>query len=1319
MSRAQIELLISARNDAQQAMDNLNRQVTAITGSAGQASSSMENMGKKVKDTGVASQATAVAVGMLIDKVAVGLVRGFNDTLQAANKLDAGLIGLSSVAKAFGGDADKAKDAAKSLAADGLLSVGDAATGLKNLLASGFSLDQATELMNRFKDAAAFGRQGSLSFGEAVRSATEGVKNGNSILVDNVGITKNLSQILVEAGFSAQDLSKASSDVNVRMALFNGILKEGAPQRGDVVRFLDTAAGKQAQFSAQVEIAQQKIGKALQPALASLLDVLQPVVEVVGKMAPILVPLASAAAAVVVPLAAMRVAAALGIPAFAGLIGEFVKATTILGGVRSWQDARAGISLLGEAAGLTKTKLGPLGTAASVAGAAFIGWQIGKVIDQMTGLSGVVERATVNLMGWSSAQAAAEQKQDVLQRATIATGKTVTDYGRALQIIADLEDIRRGKVDQSIAVQERAIKAELDLGRVTQEQANARMNALKADQAALDVAKNRVSMADAVATAEKKVRDEIKATGLTLPELTKALNSNEAGFKAWATVNHLSADTVKFVEDALKKQTDAQKKSEEETHKLSEAHQKLLDSLQQVSLVTRERVIGDLNDLRSQLRAATADGIPLSNAVTQLFPRLKDLAEQARLSGIKVQGLGFAFQFFNSVMNETRPAADTVIGSVQDGIDVLTHAGKAVNVVWSDAQLNALKAEAAMKSLGIKSQTELRQIAVAARQSWQDIVNAGNAKTPEAIAAYKKMVDAEKAASGEIPNQWKNEIYPGIVSTLKNLQTAVQGSFAQMLLGAKSFGDGFSDIWKSIKASVLNILNEILGAFINDFLKGLIGGMSGQSSAMGAAFAGFFKGASGTGTSSVLAGISGKTGTGLSGFGSTGGFDITSTAGGAAFGGSVGAAVGYGVGSKTGSYSKGIASGAASGAAAGAIGGPIGMGIGALVGGIAGYFGAKKANNNADQQIASVKAQLIDTYGSMEKVRAAAAQVGVNIDLAFNQKGVKALTTFNSVLKAFTDKMKDLDAATERYGLTWEDLTGDKRKAKLAEIAKALQDDTKNLTAAGYDYDKVLKKQSQSYSELYAQYLESGEKVPAALKKILDRLSEMGLLVDENGDKILTSNDQLADSYAELEDLKRQADQASTQEQKNELNKRADDLQQWIDDQLLKIKGYAEGFAAEVATGAGKAAGSLDAAFKDKRYTVVVDIDDSGAQTPHVISSHADASENQTTPNVPGAAKGVMASRASLVLFGEGGETEVGGPASFFEKVFKKIAGDDTGRESGQGVVVNFGPGSIQVMDATGLQEAVEQRIIPAITNALSGNKRAARTKVRAALGVS
>lgn len=203
---------------------------------------------------GIATRAAAVGtfIGSIAADIAGSLARAFGqglrDAIRLSSEFNNSFIGLSSVARAFGTDAGSATEAAKRLSSDGLLPLKDSATGLKNLLAAGFNLDQATQLMNAFKDSAAFGRQSALSFGDAVRSATEGVKNGNSILVDNAGVTKNLSQILKEAGFSAQDLSRASSDAGVRMALFNGILRETAAQTGDAQRLTETYSGQVARL---------------------------------------------------------------------------------------------------------------------------------------------------------------------------------------------------------------------------------------------------------------------------------------------------------------------------------------------------------------------------------------------------------------------------------------------------------------------------------------------------------------------------------------------------------------------------------------------------------------------------------------------------------------------------------------------------------------------------------------------------------------------------------------------------------------------------------------------------------------------------------------------------------------------------------------------------------------------------------------------------------------------------------------------------------------------------------------------------------------
>jgi len=231
----------------------------AVKGSFNAIGSEAEKGNKRLKNSSDNAATSLVALaGSIIALRSVGNYLG--GAIDSANKYQASLLGLNSVSQYFLGQTRESTEAAKALSSDGLLPLADAATGLKNLLAAGYGLEEATALMNAFKDSAAFGRQSSLSFGEAVRSATEGVKNGNSILVDNAGVTKNLSVILAEAGYSAQDLQKASTDVGVRMAILNGIIKETNSQTGDAAKLTQTAAGADARLGYQTDQLNVKVG---------------------------------------------------------------------------------------------------------------------------------------------------------------------------------------------------------------------------------------------------------------------------------------------------------------------------------------------------------------------------------------------------------------------------------------------------------------------------------------------------------------------------------------------------------------------------------------------------------------------------------------------------------------------------------------------------------------------------------------------------------------------------------------------------------------------------------------------------------------------------------------------------------------------------------------------------------------------------------------------------------------------------------------------------------------------------------------------------
>lgn len=273
-----------------------------------------DNFGSKLQSASLQLAALGAAATLALTQVVTWLDKAVDAAVRNQNAL----MGLSSVAKGTGNDMGAATKAAQQLASDGLMPVSDAATGLKNLLASGFSLPEAVRLLQAFKDSAAFGRQGALDFGTAVRTATEGIKNGNSILVDNAGVTKNISVMLKEQGKSVNDVMNITSDASVRQALYNGILKETQHQMGDAQKLSESFGGAQSRMRTQINYVAIALGEALQPILTKVMDALSPLIDKVLEFVrnnPMLV-----------AVIAVLVTVSLALVAVLGLVGALVGA---------------------------------------------------------------------------------------------------------------------------------------------------------------------------------------------------------------------------------------------------------------------------------------------------------------------------------------------------------------------------------------------------------------------------------------------------------------------------------------------------------------------------------------------------------------------------------------------------------------------------------------------------------------------------------------------------------------------------------------------------------------------------------------------------------------------------------------------------------------------------------------------------------------------------------------------------------------------------------------------------------------------------------
>lgn len=1171
LSTTEIEVLLKMRAAGQEALDLFSGTLNK-TGAAGTAAAKgLGDAEKGARGAGAGATAAGVAFGLLVDRVLNSLVGGFKSSITEANRLDSALVGLSSVARAFGHDAGAAQQAARDLATDGLMNVGEAAAGLKNLLAAGFGLDQAIVLMHRFKDSAAFGRQGALEFGQAIVGATEGIKNSNSMMVDNAGVTKNLSVILQEAGFSANDLQRASSDVNVRMGIFKGLLKETNPQLGDTERLLKTSAGAQAQFNAQLTIFQQKAGKELQGTLGSVLGLLTPIVKTSTEWANVIVPLATGIGAVVAPMAAWNAANALGI----------TKLFSLEGGVSGLLD-----------------KMGPLGKASVVAGVAIGAWELGRAIAQVFDLDTKIANLTARLLGWGDVAAqTAGAKQDVINRAIALGAERTITYAAAVEFLTQKH---REALAPVAAVQ-------------------------AAEKKLTDEREKHASLGLAIAAAEQKVRDELKNSGFSVGELTKVMRQNEDAFKAWAEKHNLSAETLKFLEGQIKKTDEATKKAKEETKKHTEELDKQRSALEQLGILTLPAVQKRLGELNALVETATREGIDITTVIRALWPEYVQLAAAAKSSGVGID-------FVNAAMDRQAERGKIILATTRQLGELYAtlptdkvHSGNQQLLDDAHRQIQADRDLAdAYSTLGVKSRAELQKIAEYAVSAYQ-LIGASGTATPQQIAeAFKRMKDAVNAANGEVPSFWQTHVVPGITRQIGLLQDAVTGSFAQMLLGAKGFGEGFVDVWKSVKASVLNIFTEILDAFVRRVLGGILSALAGGKSGLSSGFGGFMSsllGGGGSSSGGILSGLFGGVGAGGLTLGQieagsaaplSAGLFGGGAAGGGAGAGAAGAGAGIGMSTILGgagigaaglglgelfqkifdSKKAGAIGGGLSGAGAGALLGTavfpgIGTALGAVIGGLSGILGGvlggpSKKEKQGREVVAEVEAQLAGLLTAQQRIEAG---------------GEKWKMTVIAVRDAYL-------------------ATG--RSEQDAEAAvKALWDSSRGGAAA----------------------------VQAAIMPILEALDKQRDKMLQNAAAAADSADDIGDSFGKIK----------------------------IPELKIPYRYYEEG----------------------------------GIRGPGDISIE----------EVGGAASGIFTNRPTLRVFGEGGEPELGGPVSFMEKALKGalqqmnagVGGDTT-------INLTF---HVSAFDVAGFQQVTERDIVPMLADTVSSNRRGARTKMRAALGVT
>lgn len=230
----------------------------------------MEQQNNKMQQSNKGLDASFIAMSATIVASLMKIKSAVDSGVQEYKKYESANKGLESIVKGQGLNFSEAKSFIEEYISDGLIPLGEATLAYKNLAARGYNEEQIKKTMLALKDAAAFGRQSTYEYGEAIATATEGLKNENSILVDNAGVTKNVAKMWEDYAKSIGKTSTSLTQEEKIQAEVNGIIEESKNQVGDAAKYAETYAGQQAQLNAANIELSKTFGEAMLPVLSNI-----------------------------------------------------------------------------------------------------------------------------------------------------------------------------------------------------------------------------------------------------------------------------------------------------------------------------------------------------------------------------------------------------------------------------------------------------------------------------------------------------------------------------------------------------------------------------------------------------------------------------------------------------------------------------------------------------------------------------------------------------------------------------------------------------------------------------------------------------------------------------------------------------------------------------------------------------------------------------------------------------------------------------------------------------------------------------------------
>ncbi|MGE5508231.1 MAG: hypothetical protein ACM3RP_07120 [Chitinophagales bacterium] len=247
------------------------QQQTEITKQEANARQELRKTATEMAAVGVAAGVPLAAVKKVVD-----------ESVDAFTAQQRSMAGLTAMANAYGQSVSAAKEAARSLTADGLLPLNTAIGAMRDLLTTGLNIDQAATLLEIFKNRASVGRAETLSLDQAVSNLAQSFKTEQSRLGDLSGMTENYSMLL-EVGARAMGKNvNQLTEAERTQAKYLGIVQVSQGYMNGAASMANTLSAAQARLATTTTQAEAALGKALAPAVQGTTNVMAGLMKIIG-----------------------------------------------------------------------------------------------------------------------------------------------------------------------------------------------------------------------------------------------------------------------------------------------------------------------------------------------------------------------------------------------------------------------------------------------------------------------------------------------------------------------------------------------------------------------------------------------------------------------------------------------------------------------------------------------------------------------------------------------------------------------------------------------------------------------------------------------------------------------------------------------------------------------------------------------------------------------------------------------------------------------------------------------------------------------------